>query len=564
MTVLQDSTKPWLAHYDNNSSGDIAPAYTDALGMFRAAVASAPQNIAVHYFDACISYAELDVLSDALALFLSENKFKKGDRLAIYMQSMPQFIIAALAAWKLHGIVVPVNPMNRERELDLLLRDAEPAALICQEDLYRQVIVPLCETETPVPLLVLTTNGLAFQARNDPRIFAALKPMRCEGAQDLLVAIAAKRGQKPSPPQPLQSSDTAILCYTSGTTGQPKGAMITHGAISFNAQSFSEWCELNRGDTVLGIAPLFHITGLVLHMGLSFYNASPLILLYRFEPGVMLDALREFRPVFTVGAITAFIALMHHPDATPGHFGSLTKIYSGGAPVPAAVVDEFENKFGRYIHNCYGLTETAAQTHMVPLHQRARVNPDDGVVSVGLPNYNSSVCIVDDAGNMLPPRQIGEIVSRGPMVAPGYWNKPEETEKAMRADGFHTGDVGFMDEDGWFYLVDRKKDLIICSGYKVWPREVEDVLYTHPAVREAGVIGIPDSYRGESVKAFVSLKPGAQVNPDELIDHCKARMAAYKYPRSLDIIDELPKTPTGKILRRSLRELSPQQPPQRL
>jgi long-chain acyl-CoA synthetase len=233
------------------------------------------------------------------------------------------------------------------------------------------------------------------------------------------------------------------------------------------------------------------------------------------------------------------------------------KIYSGGAPIPPTTVKAFQDQFGHYIHNFYGLTETNSPSHGVPLGADAPVDEASGALSVGVPVFSTVVSIVRDDGTEADVGEVGEIVTRGPQVVPGYWNKPEETQNALRdADGnvaLKTGDVGYMDAEGWFYVVDRKKDQINAGGYKVWPREVEDVLYEHPAVREAAVVGVPDEYRGETVKAFVSVRPGHTVEPDELIAFCKERMSAYKYPRQVELMDEIPKTVTGKLLRRALR-----------
>jgi long-chain acyl-CoA synthetase len=268
---------------------------------------------------------------------------------------------------------------------------------------------------------------------------------------------------------------------------------------------------------------------------------------------VVLDAIREHRPTFTVGAITVFIALLNAPGGSRADWASFRSIYSGGAPISPATNQAFEAATGCYIHNIYGLTETTSPSHAVPLGATAPVDPASGALSVGVPVPGTVVRILAEEGTELPPGEVGEIVTRGPQVVAGYWGKPDETAHAIRDGWLHTGDVGFMDPAGWFYLVDRKKDLINAAGYKVWPREVEDVLYEHPAVREAAVIGVPDPYRGETVKAFVSLREGGSATPDELIAFAKERMAAYKYPRSLEIVDELPKTVTGKILRRALR-----------
>ena len=553
--------KPWLSSYNAGQPHIITPQFTDALTIFRAAASRAPASPAIHYFDATLTYGELDSLSDALAVALSSRGCTRGERIALYLQNVPQFVIGLVAAWKLGAIAVPVNPMNRARELRLVLADSGAKVLICHESLYADVVKGLFEAErggqadAGMPLAlpaVITTSELDFQTRNDSRLFAASRRQPAEGVPDMLALVQTHHGQRPAPLTPA-ASDIAMLVYTSGTTGVPKGAMNTHGNVAFNAQVYRDWIGLREGGPILGVAPLFHITGLVGHIAAAFICAAPLVLACRFEPGVILEAIRDRRVAFTIGSITVFIALMNHPDATRAHFATLDKIYSGGAPIPPSVVAQFRGKFGHYIHNGYGLTETNSPTHVVPLGREAPVDPASGTLAIGLPAFNVDSFIGDDAGEPVPVGEVGEIISRGPMIVPGYWNKPEETAKAMAGGYFHTGDVGFMDAQGWFYLVDRKKDMIVAGGYKVWPREVEDVLYTHPAVREAAVVGMPDAYRGETVKAVVSLKPQASVTPEALQAWCKERMAAYKYPRVVEIIDELPKTVTGKILRRELR-----------
>jgi long-chain acyl-CoA synthetase len=330
--------------------------------------------------------------------------------------------------------------------------------------------------------------------------------------------------------------------------------MNTHGNVVFNAQAYRDWMQLDEHDVVLAVAPLFHITGLIAHVAVCLLVPMPMVLGYRFDAATVLDLIERYRTTFTVGSITVFIALMNDPSAAGRDLSSLTKVYSGGAPIAPPVVEAFEREVGAYIHNIYGLTETTSPSHAVPFGGRAPVDPTSGALSVGVPIFNTVVRVVDDDGKEVAVGEIGEFVTSGPQVVPGYWGKPEETAHALPGGELHTGDVGFMDSDGWFYVVDRKKDMINAAGYKVWPREVEDVLYEHPAVREAAVVGVPDDYRGETVKAFVSLRPGQDVAPEELIAFCKERMAAYKYPRFVDIVGELPKTVTGKILRRELRD----------
>jgi long-chain acyl-CoA synthetase len=543
--------RPWLARYDAGQPHDITPEFTDALAMFRAGVERNPDGDAIRYFDGRITYRQLDELTDAFAAGLLDGGFQAGDRVALYLQNVPQFVIGLVGAWKAGGVGVSVNPMNRERELELLLTDSGATVLVCLQSLYHDVAAPVLE-RTAVRT-VLTTSELDFQTGDDPRSFGQSQRVDCPGTTDLVELIERFRGQSP-PPVSYAGDDTAFLTYTSGTTGPPKGAMNTHANVTFNAQTYREWCRLGRDDVVLGVAPLFHVTGLIAHIALAQLIAAPLVLFHRFEPSLGIDVIREQRPTFTVGSITVFIALMNAPNAEADALSSLGKIWSGGAPIPPSTVKAFEAAFGQYIHNIYGLTETTSPSHGVPLHASAPVDEASGALSVGVPTYNTMVRIVGDDREELPPGEVGEIVIAGPQVVPGYWNKPAETAKALPGGALHTGDVGYMDAAGWFYIVDRKKDQINAGGYKVWPREVEDVLYEHDSVREAAVVGVMDPYRGETVKAFVSLRPGRDATPDELIAFCQQRMAAYKYPRSVEILDDIPKTATGKLLRRELRE----------
>ncbi|MGA2925264.1 MAG: AMP-binding protein, partial [Solirubrobacteraceae bacterium] len=347
--------------------------------------------------------------------------------------------------------------------------------------------------------------------------------------------------------------DTAFLTYTSGTTGPAKGAMNSHGNVVFNAQTYREWVGLSDEDVCFGVAPFFHITGLIGHLAVGLLAGMPIVMTYRFDAAATLELIERHGVTFTVGSITVFIALMNSAGAEQRDLSKFNKLVSGGAPIAPATVEAWERKFGGYIHNIYGLTETSSPSHCVPIGTRAPVDPDSGALSVGVPVFNTIVRVVDDERRELPANEIGEFVTSGPQVVSGYWCEPEETEHAIPGGRLHTGDVGFMDDDGWFYLVDRKKDQINVSGYKVWPRDVEDALYGHDAVREVAVVGVPDEYRGETVKAFVSLKPGESVTAEDLIAFCKERMAAYKYPRMVEFVEELPKTASGKILRRELR-----------
>ncbi|AZG46519.1 class I adenylate-forming enzyme family protein [Gordonia insulae] len=545
--------RPWLARYPAGSPADLEVEYATALDIFDAAVAAEPDSAFLHYFDATLTFAEVNSAADALAARLIAEGFGSGDRLAVYVQNNPAFVIGIVAAWKAGGIAVAINPMNKQRELTYMLIDSGATALLTLDDLYVDVAEPTIATGSTAVRTVFTSSPLDFQTRDDPRLFDGLRRRRLPGTNDLVEIIDNFDGSPARTPT-LSADDTAVLTYTSGTTGEPKGAMNTHGNLAFNAQTYRDWTGLKPGDGVLGVAPLFHITGLVGHVMTAMLARAPLTLTHRFAPDVTLDAIRERRPVFTVAAITAFNALSAAPGATPADFESLRILYSGGAPIAPAMADRLEQVFGAYIHNIYGLTETSSPSHGVPLGVRAPVDPTSGALSVGVPVFNTIVRVVGEDGDDVPVGEVGEFVTSGPQVIKGYWNKPDKTAESLPGGALRTGDVGFMDADGWFYVVDRKKDMINASGYKVWPREVEDVLYTHPAVREAAVVGVPDEYRGETVKAYVSLHSGATVEPAELVEFCKEQMAAYKYPRSVEIVGELPKTVTGKILRRELRQ----------
>ncbi|MFC7959061.1 long-chain-fatty-acid--CoA ligase [Rhodococcoides kroppenstedtii] len=542
--------RPWLSRYTDGVPSELSCDFEDGLSMFRGAVHRAPDKTAVLYFDGSMTFAELDTASDGFAAALRERGISDGDRVALFLQNVPQYVISLLGIWKAGATAVAINPMSRERELTYQLTDSGATVLVCLESLYADVaraVVPTTAVST-----VFTTSELEYQHRHDPRLFAASSRHRYEDTVDFVDAVTHHAGGD-LPTHTPAPSDLAVLTYTSGTTGPPKGAMTSHSNVAFNSQVYRDWWAFDERDVVLAIAPLFHITGMIGHIGVAMTAHVPLVLGYRFDPGVVLDLIREHKPTFTVGAITVFTALLNHVGFDRGDFASFRLLCSGGAPISPASARNILQSTGLQVHNIYGLTETTSPTHSVPLGAETPVDPTSGALSVGVPVPNTLVRVVDEAGADVPVGEVGELVTRGPQVVRGYWNKPAESANAIRDGWFFSGDVGFMDAEGWFYIVDRKKDMINASGYKVWPREVEDVLAEHDAVLEAAVVGVPDEYRGETVKAFVSLKAGHTVSPEALIDFAKARMAAYKYPRAIDIVDHLPKTATGKILRRELR-----------
>ncbi|MBW2061013.1 MAG: long-chain fatty acid--CoA ligase [Deltaproteobacteria bacterium] len=549
-------SRPWLSLYPPSYLPDLTPEASTALNHLRRTVKIEGKRPALFYFTETTSYRQLDEMSDAFACALKALGVSKGDRVALYLQNIPQFVIAQYGVWKLGGIVVPLNPMYKEKELTYYFSDAGVKVLIAQESLYIgsaqdaidnsgvQHVITTCELDF--------TDGSAAL----PAMMQGIEKNKGLGTLDFVDLLERYQGQRP-PDVQLSSHDVAYLTYTSGTTGPPKGAMNTHGNVVFNSEVYRHWWQLESSDVILGVAPLFHVTGMIAHITAAVASAIPLVLFYRFDTFTALEMIERWKVTCTAGAITVFIALLNDPVINERDLSSLQKVYSGGAPVIPAIVEQFEKATGVYIHNLYGLTESTSPTHMVPFGVRAPEDSTTGALSIGvpIPSHFAKITDLEDPERVLFPGEVGELAVKGPGIIPGYWKKPDETAHAIRQGWLYTGDVGTMDKDGWFYILDRKKDMIIASGFKVWPREVEDCLYLHPSVREAAVVGLPDPYRGETVKAFVALREGneGQVTEEEIINFCKERLAAYKYPRNVEFVSEIPKTQTGKFLRRALR-----------
>jgi len=555
--VSVEITRPWIRSYPPGYEPELRPRAQTPLEHLKQALEQGAERPAIHYFNKTLSYQDLAEMSDAFACALLDRGLRRGDRVALYLQNVPQFVIAQLGVWKAGGIVVPLNPMYRERELEYYFRDSGAKVLLNLESLYRDVArdaASRCGLER-----IITTSELDFldPAAPVPRSLKAVVRAREAQTEDFVSLLESYRGKKPQDPG-LEPQDVAYLTYTSGTTGPPKGAMNTHGNVVFNSEVYRHCWQLGPSDVLLGVAPLFHVTGMVAHIGAALCSGIPLVLFYRFDTSTAWEMVEKWKVSLIMGSITVFIALMNDPGLQSRDISSLKKAFSGGAPVSPAIVERFESLTGCYIHNVYGLTESTSPTHLVPLGLRAPVDPSTGALSIGLPIPGHAAKIVDleERSQELPPGEVGELAVKGPGIVAGYWNKPQETAYAIRDGWLFTGDVGTMDKEGWFYILDRKKDMIIASGFKVWPREVEDVLYLHPGVKEAAVVGVPDPYRGETVKAFVALREEfkGRLSPEEIIAFCKERMAAYKYPRAVEFVEEVPKTLTGKFLRRALRE----------
>ncbi len=436
----------WLSLYPRDYSPDLTPEAKSPLDHLQKTVHSHGQDPALYYFNKIISYQELDEMSNAFACALKDFGIKKGDRVALYLQNIPQFVIAQYGIWKTGGIVVPLNPMYKEKELTYYFRDASVRVLVCMESLYGEMVRKVVK-ETGVEH-VITTSELDFLDPESPRpsLLKGIEKNRDLNTLDFITLIERYRG-KHSPEVELSREDVAYLTYTSGTTGPPKGAMNTHGNVTFNSEVYRHCWKLISSDIMLGIAPLFHVTGMVGHIGTCIASGTPLILFYRFDPKTTFQMIERWKATCTIGAITVFIALMNDPEIGRYDLSSLQKVYSGGAPVIPAVVERFEKLTGTYIHNVYGLTESTSPATLVPLGLRAPVDPSTGAIAIGvpIPGHEAKIMDLSDPEKELSPGEVGELVIKGPGVILGYWNKPEETAHAIRQGWLFTGDVGTLD-----------------------------------------------------------------------------------------------------------------------
>jgi long-chain acyl-CoA synthetase len=487
-----------------------------------------PGKPAVILGETKISYAQLDAQSDRVAASLSAAGVAAGDRVGLQLPNIPQFVIAYFGILKAGGVVVPMNVLLKAPEIEFQLRDSGARTLItfggCLDEAAKAA------ASAPVASLYVA---------------AGTTPLVAGVPFDTLLA-----GDQPGPQLALRSpADPAVIIYTSGTTGVPKGAVLSHVTLYMNADIPGRLFEFGDDDVVVVALPLFHIFGLSSIMNTCVLLGGTMSLVPRFEAAAVLEVIQRDRATVFEGVPTMFTALLQAPGLASYDLSSLRVAISGGAPIPAEIIDSFERRFGVTILEGYGLSETASTTTFnVSAAERK-------IYSVGKPIWGVSVQVWDSRGRPLPPgaEHVGEIVVRGPNVMTGYHNNPEATAEAFAGGWFHTGDLGYFDDDGFLFIVDRIKDLIIRGGYNVYPREVEEAIYTHPAVAEAAVIGVPDATLGEEVHAIVAIRDGQSVTEDELIDFVKQRIAAYKYPRTVEFRDSLPKGATGKILKKELR-----------
>jgi long-chain acyl-CoA synthetase len=533
------SSRPWFQSWPSHLPFTLDYPLAPAWWILERNLDRYPERVAIRYLDhdtlaerEVVTYAELAARARALAVGLQRLGVGRGTRVALCLPNSPALITSFYGAWLAGAAVVPMNPMATRSDLRQQLGDAGASLLIAASD----AVTPVSTVagEMGLPLVLTSEDGSSSLGSSVP--YEEL--LEADGRQLNAPAIDAR-------------DDVAVILYTGGTTGTPKGAMLTHRNIVANTVQFAEWYAFEPGrETCIGVLPMFHSGGMSGAMNVPLYAGATLLVLSRFRPAFVAQAVEQYRATRLFGVPTMFIALLNHEGSRRADYASLRACRTNAAPLPPSVKAAFDELVGREVlFEGYGLTEASPLTHANPLH---KAKPG----SIGIPIADTDAKVVDpETGAEVLAGEAGELVLRGPQVMKGYWNRPEETAAVMAGGWFHTGDVARLDADGYFSIVDRMKDQINTAGFKVWPREVEEVIYAHPAVKMVAVIGADDAYRGEAVKAFVVLKEEyrRRVSEAEVRSFCQARLMPYKVPRHVEFRDELPLSAAGKLLRRLLR-----------
>ncbi|CCO07540.1 long-chain-fatty-acid--CoA ligase [Desulforamulus hydrothermalis] len=540
----------WHKHYPQGIPTQVAVPDMSLYDLLAQAARKYPDNPAIFFFDQRLTYSQLLDRVDRFATALHRLGIKKGDRVALMMPNCPQIVISYYAVARLGAVGVMVNPMFTERELTYLLTDSGTSAVICLDQLQPKIMNVLPATQ--VKRVVLTGFQDYLSLPPDLPATGDIGPQEDGGV--ILRFEQLLQQYPPAPPEVSLAAhrDLALLQYTGGTTGVIKGAMLTHRNLISNVIQTGAWlniCEEGK-ERFFCVLPFFHVFAMTTCMNLSVHLAAAMILIPRLEALNLLKQIQQYRPTVFQGVPSLYVAVISHPEVKKYDLSSIRCCVSGGAPLPAEVQQQFEALTGARLVEGYGLTEASPVTHCNPV-AGYRVSG-----SIGLPMPGTEIKIVDleTGSRALPPGEIGELCIKGPQVMQGYWNMPEETGKVLRDGWLYTGDIARLDEQGFTYLVDRKKDMVISMGYNVYPREVEEILYEHPAVREAAVIGVKDRTRGEILKAFIVLKEGATARREDILKFCRRYLTPYKVPKQVEFRNELPKSAVGKILRRVLAE----------
>ena len=552
----QPSEKPWFKFWPEGVPKHIAYPQVPLSDLLKKTAEKYPKNIATIYFDKGIAYKDLSVATDKFATALSKLGVKKGDKVALFLPNVPQFMISYYGAIRIGAIETAISPMYREREVEHQLVDSEAETIVSLDMLYPIVEKVWEKTKLKRAIITNLKEYMPFATVAVGSLLKKIPLLKIERKPNVYFFQELLRDNPPEPPgvEINPKEDLAALQYTGGTTGLSKGAMLTHANLVSNAVACAEWLQGKMGEECfLTVLPLFHIYGMTTGMNAPMYLAGKMVTLPRFDAVSTLRAIQKRKVTVFCGAPTMYALLLAHPDVKKYNLKSVRFCISGSAPLPPEVQKKWMEVTGGVLVEGYGLTESSPVTHCNPLDRSMKTVK---VGSIGLPWPDTDAKIMDiETGEMdLGTGEVGELVVRGPQVMSGYWKMLEETASVLRGGWLYTGDIGKMDEDGYFYITDRKKDLIKYKGYSVYPREIEDVLYEHPAVKLCAVVGKPDPVASEIPKAFVVLKDGATATEEEIKKFVNEKVAPYKAIRELEFRKELPMTLVGKVLRRVLQE----------
>lgn len=496
-------------------------------------------KVAYHFMGKDTTYEQLEQAVGKFAQSLATIGVKEGDHVALLLGNTPHFIISLYATMRLGAVAIPINPIYTPSEISYIVNNGDVKTVVALD-----LLLPLItEGETLFPQV---TQYIICETQDDVVERVELLPTAVRTKTSLFQALL-HAAESEAAIQPVQTDDTAIILYTSGTTGVPKGAMLTHGNLYSNARDIGTYLGYTKEDKVIATLPVFHVFALTVVVNAPLISGATIILLPKFSPTEVFQIVKAQQATVFAGVPTMFNFLYQLPESDPSDFSTIRLAISGGASLPVSLLHNFENKFNVRVSEGYGLSEASPVTCFNPLVRERKAG------SIGMSINNVENKVVNEYGEEVPVGEVGELIVRGPNVMKGYYKMPEDTAVALRNGWLYTGDLARMDEEGYFYIVDRKKDMIIVGGYNVYPREVEEVFYAHPAVIEAAVVGFPDPDFGEAVHAYVVVKDPA-VTEEVLMAYCKEHLAKYRVPKEIEIIDELPKNTTGKILRRSLKE----------
>lgn len=498
-----------------------------------------PSKAAYQFMGKDTSYGEFEQTAGKFANALESMGVQKGDHVAFLLSNTPHFLISLYATMRIGATAVPINPIYTPDEIAYIVNNSDAKVVIALD-----ALLPLIEKAH----LALPAVESYIICETDPATGEKISQLpdavkgKVHSFSSLLFTAASV-----TLPVEVAEDDTAVILYTSGTTGKPKGAMLTHGNLYSNARDVGEYLTISSADRVIATLPVFHVFALTVVVNAPLVQGATIVLVPRFNPKDVFDAIKSTRATVFAGVPTMYNFMYQFPDAKPADFETIRMAISGGSALPVALLHNFEDKFNVRISEGYGLSEASPVTCFNPIDRERKAG------SIGTSIVNVENKVVNELGEEAAVGEVGELIVRGPNVMKGYYKMPEETNAAIKDGWLYTGDLAIIDEDGYFFIVDRKKDMIIVGGYNVYPREVEEVLFAHPGVSEAAVVGLPDTDFGESINAYVVLKDPVYTTGD-LLNYCKEHLAKYKVPKHFEILDELPKNTTGKILRRSLKD----------